>query len=143
MRQRPSQTVQFPDDQAIAAPQVGQARLYAANLRLQTVTNFTFNCSDVRNERNLTFKRSATPIARWKARPNSDRNGQSSPMKLSLHPRTFLDAAVVGFLAVGLLTGADALEGRCPARPTELGAVPDFHPELGASSNCGSEVNTI
>ena len=52
-------------------------------------------------------------------------------MKLSLHPRTFLDAAVVGFLAVGLLTGATLSKDAAPQGRTELGTVPDFHPELG------------
>jgi len=51
-------------------------------------------------------------------------------MKPFLHRRTFLDAALVGFLAVSLLTSGafskDVTQGR-----TELGAVPEFHPELG------------
>jgi acid phosphatase (class A) len=43
---------------------------------------------------------------------------------------TFLNAALVGFLAAGLLTGYALAKDVAPGR-TELGTVPGFHPELG------------
>ncbi len=52
-------------------------------------------------------------------------------MKTTPRRQTFLNAALAGFLAVGLFTGSAISKDVTPASRTELGAVPEFHPELG------------
>jgi membrane-associated phospholipid phosphatase len=52
-------------------------------------------------------------------------------MQRLLHRRTFLNAALGGLLAVGLLTSGALPKDVTPQARTELGAVPEFHPELG------------
>ncbi len=52
-------------------------------------------------------------------------------MKPPCHRRIVLDAALAGLLAAGLFAGG-ALSKDVALQPrTELGAVPEFHPELG------------
>jgi len=58
-------------------------------------------------------------------------------MKPPLHRRAFLHAALVGFLAVSLLSGGALSKDVAPQGRTQLGAVPEFHPELGLGALLG------
>ena len=52
-------------------------------------------------------------------------------MKPTSHRRTFLNAALTGFLAVALFISGAISKDVVPQSRTELGTVPEFHPELG------------
>ena len=52
-------------------------------------------------------------------------------MGRSLHRRTLLGAAMVGFLTANLIAGGAMAKDVTAQGRTELGGVPEFHPELG------------
>jgi acid phosphatase (class A) len=62
------------------------------------------------------------------SRTESNRN---TAMKATALCQTFVNAAMAGFLAASLFSGSAVSKDLASAGRTELGTVPEFHPELG------------